>query len=318
MTFPKLSPERLRARLEPPRGRVRMVLDTDTYNEVDDQFALVYALLSPERLEVEMVYAAPFHNSRSSGPEDGMEKSYDEILRLLKFLGRPSKGFVLRGSRGYLAAADQPQPSPAAEDLVQRAMAGPDDEPLYVVPIGAITNVASAILMEPRIIEKIVVVWLGGTPSYADSAIEFNLRQDPHASRLMLDCGVPFIQIGCTGVASHLQTTIPELEYYLRGKNALCDYLVDIVTGYTSQPFAWSKVIWDVATIAWLLDPSTVPTKLLPAPVLTEDLGGASGGGNSSARRPTCAGTRSSGTSSPKSRPSERRSRCLLDPTCCC
>ncbi|MFC1725309.1 hypothetical protein ACFL4T_06755 [candidate division KSB1 bacterium] len=45
---------------EPPAGRVRMVLDTDTYNEIDDQFAVVYSLISPERLNVEAIYAAPF------------------------------------------------------------------------------------------------------------------------------------------------------------------------------------------------------------------------------------------------------------------
>jgi len=63
-----------------------MVLDTDTYNEIDDQFALVYALLS-SNLRVEAVYAAPFHNARSTGPGDGMEKSYEEILRILDRLG---------------------------------------------------------------------------------------------------------------------------------------------------------------------------------------------------------------------------------------
>ena len=44
--------------LEPPADHVRMVLDTDTYNEIDDQFALVYALLSPERITCEAIYAA--------------------------------------------------------------------------------------------------------------------------------------------------------------------------------------------------------------------------------------------------------------------
>jgi len=83
MSFQRLSSDMLQRRLEPPAGRVRMVLDTDTYNEIDDQFALVYALRSPERLTVEAVYAAPFTNGRSSGPADGMEKSYAEILRLL-------------------------------------------------------------------------------------------------------------------------------------------------------------------------------------------------------------------------------------------
>ena len=55
-----------------------MVLDTDTYNEVDDQFALCYSLCSPERLNVQAVYAAPFFNDRSNGPEQGMERSYSE------------------------------------------------------------------------------------------------------------------------------------------------------------------------------------------------------------------------------------------------
>ncbi|MCL1796700.1 MAG: nucleoside hydrolase, partial [Clostridia bacterium] len=70
-------------RLDPPLEKIDMVLDTDAYNEVDDQFALAYALLSPEKLNVKAIYAAPFSNDRSTGPEDGMEKSYDEIVRLL-------------------------------------------------------------------------------------------------------------------------------------------------------------------------------------------------------------------------------------------
>ena len=106
-----------------------MVLDTDTYNEVDDQFALCYALLSPERLNVQAVYAAPFFNDRSSGPEDGMKRSYDEIARLLDKLGRSTDGFAYKGSRDYLRDMDTPQDSPAARDLVARAMARPDDDP---------------------------------------------------------------------------------------------------------------------------------------------------------------------------------------------
>ena len=81
--YPTIPESQRIERLKPPSQRpVRMILDTDTYNEIDDQFALVYALISPE-LDVQAVYAAPFHNSRSSGPDDGMEKSYEEILRVL-------------------------------------------------------------------------------------------------------------------------------------------------------------------------------------------------------------------------------------------
>src|SRR5437763_16698510 len=88
MAFPVLSPAALLDRLTPPRNPVRMVLHTDTYHEIDDQFALTYALLSPERITVEPACAAPFHNERAAGPADGLPHSYDEIRRLLERLNR--------------------------------------------------------------------------------------------------------------------------------------------------------------------------------------------------------------------------------------
>ena len=72
-SFPKLTEAQRLALLQPPAERpVPMVLDTDTYNEIDDQFALVYSLISPQQLDLEAVYAAPFHNQRSTSPADGM------------------------------------------------------------------------------------------------------------------------------------------------------------------------------------------------------------------------------------------------------
>ena len=157
MNFPILTESTRIEMLQPPQGRVRMVLDTDTYNEIDDQFAVVHAILSPDKLNLEAIYAAPFHNNRSTGPEDGMEKSYDEILRLLDFLQVKSENFVYKGSNAFLSDGETPVHSEAASDMVERAMDG-SDEPLYVVAVGAITNVASAILLEPEIIKNIVVV----------------------------------------------------------------------------------------------------------------------------------------------------------------
>lgn len=271
MQFPKLSTEKLLARLEPPKGKIRMVLDTDTYNEIDDQFALVYALRNPDRLQVEAVYAAPFSNERSSGPADGMAKSYDEILRLLDKMNMDSKGYVFKGSKEYLPAAFTPVESEAAEDLVRKAMSG-SDEPLYVTATGAITNVASAILMEPRIIERIVVVWLGGHPWYWPDTKEFNLAQDVHAARLVFDCGVPLVQIPCMGVASHLLTNVPELDLHYPKMDAVGKYLVDSFKGYSSDHFAWAKEIWDISAIAYLVNPDWAPSVLIHSPVLTDQV----------------------------------------------
>lgn len=259
-------------RLLPPVNTVRMVLDTDTYNEVDDQFALVYALLSPDRVKVEGIYAAPFHNSRSSGPADGMEKSYEEILRLLELLSWPVDGLVHRGATAYLDASLQANDSAAARDLIERALASPEDDPLYVVAIGAITNIASAILLEPAILERIVVVWLGGHALHWPDTREFNLKQDVLAARLIFDCGVPLVHVPCMGVTTHLSTTVPELEAHVAGQGAIGDYLVDIVKGYHEDQVGWSKVIWDVATIAYLIDSRWVPTQLVHSPILTDQV----------------------------------------------
>lgn len=266
-----MSDEEMIRKLTLPEGKLDMILDTDTYNEVDDQFALAYCLLSPERLNVEAIYAAPYFNDRSVDAEDGMEKSYDEIVRLLGKMGRSAEGFVLKGSRSFMPDATTPVDSPAARDLIERAMAREDDNPLYVVAIGAITNVASAILMKPEITRKIVVIWLGGNPTSYPAAREFNLSQDVHAANIVLDCGVPFIMIPCMGVASHMLSTVPELQEAIGGKNDLCDALIELYAAYESDHFGWAKEIWDVSTIGFMINPEWVPTKLIHAPMLTED-----------------------------------------------
>ncbi len=268
--FPEISETERIARLTPPEGRVRMVLDTDTYNEIDDQFAVVYALLSKEKLNVEALYAAPFFNIRSEGPADGMEKSYEEILRLLDRMDIDHEGLVFKGSREYLGDPEKPVESPAALDLVERARTASPDAPLYVVAVGAITNVASAILMEPSIIKNIVVVWLGGNSIHWPHTREFNFSQDLHASRLIFDCGVPFVQLPCTPVVTHMATTLPEMDFYLKGRGAIGDYLLGIFRDYEKDHYAWSKVLWDMTAVAWLINGDWTPSALIHSPIVTD------------------------------------------------
>jgi inosine-uridine nucleoside N-ribohydrolase len=247
-----------------------MVLDTDTYNEIDDQFAVVYALLSPE-LNVQAVYAAPFKNSRSAGPADGMEKSYEEILRILNRLGRSPEGFALRGSTRYLQDLTHAERSPAALDLVERARKSSPQDPLYVVAVGAITNVSNAILIEPSIIQRIVVVWLGGNGHNWPHQREFNFRQDLNASRVIFDSGVPFVQLPCTPIVTHFTTTVPEMERYVGGRGAIGDYLLEIFKDYRKDHFAWSKVLWDMTAVAWLINDKWLPSDLVHSPIVTDN-----------------------------------------------
>lgn len=270
LEFPELRVEQLVRKLQAPEGKVRIVLDTDTFNEIDDQFAVIYALLSPEHMDVQAIYAAPFHNKLSSGPRDGMEKSYREILKILKLMQREDVP-VYAGSDAYLPSAYEYVESEAARNLVERAMASDPDAPLYVVAIGAITNVASAIVMEPRIIERIVVVWLGGHALGWPDTREFNLAQDLHGSRLLFDCGVPLVLVPCMGVASHLMTTRAEVGQFVKPSGPVGEYLYETFDHCREDHFGYSRVIWDISVIAWLIQPQWVPSRLDHSPRISED-----------------------------------------------
>lgn len=256
--------------LEKPATGVSMVLDTDTYNEIDDQFALVYALLSKESFKLEAVYAAPFSNNRADNPTLGMELSYEEILRILEKMKVEPQNFAFKGSKNYLDQDLNPESSPAAEDLVKRALNHSPENPLYVVPVGAITNIANAILLKPEITKNIVVIWLGGNAHNWPNTSEFNMMQDKAAANVILDSGVPFVQYPCAGVVSSFYTTVPEMAEYLKGHNEISDYLLEIFKDYHKDHFAWSKVLWDMTAVTYLINRDWTPSQLVHAPRVSE------------------------------------------------
>ena len=256
--------------LERPKLPADVALDTDTYNEVDDQFALSYLLRLAPALNVRALFAAPFYNSNSSGPADGMEKSYGEICHILRLAGREDLlPVTYRGSERYLPDEKTPVRSPAAERLAALGMEYSPERPLYVVAIGAITNVASALLMNPEIRNRIVVVWLGGHALDWPDTREFNMCQDIAAARIVFGCGVPLVQLPCMGGVSGLAVSEADLQKWLYGKNDLCTYLVrhtcDAMRREEGKP--WSRIIWDVTAVAWLLGPGFVADRLIPAPI---------------------------------------------------
>ncbi len=260
-------------RLMAPDQPVEIVLDTDTYNEIDDQFALVYAIWS-DALAVSAVYAAPFDNEKSDGPDHGMELSYEEIHRVLERMNYSAgDDFVFRGATAFADTAGTAIENPATSDLIERARDRDEDDPLYIVAIGAPTNVSLALAQAPDIIDNIVVVWVGGQPHSWQTAGDFNLCQDLTSSRILFNSGVPLIQVPAKNVAEHIRTTVPELTRFLDDGGPVSEYLLEIFTGYGEQynADAWAKEIWDLAPIAYLVNPSWVPSHLAHSPWLSDD-----------------------------------------------
>lgn len=264
-------------KLLPPKGPIDVVLDTDTFNEIDDQFALSYMLSYKERLHVKALYAAPFFNTHSTGPEDGMIRSYKEILTLLDLAGRADlKEVTFKGSVDYLKDEKTPQISDSGKHLSELAMNYSSENPLYVVAIGAITNVASAILLNPEIVNRIVIVWLGGHAQEWPDTMEFNMMQDVAAARVIFGCGCPVVQLPCAGIVDHFYISEPELNYWFMDKNPLATYLAKSVINEANayaKGKPWSRVIWDVTAVAYLVNDNNrfMDYKITPSPICQYD-----------------------------------------------
>ncbi len=321
--FPELDPAFRTARLAPPQGPVRLVIDTDAANEIDDQYAIAWALLTPERMTVEAVTAEPFSFAHHIpelkageramqeggthaehlvggfqgwlsrlhaqgrrvddlnlvGPAEGMELSYQEILRVYDKCGIAPGARVFRGAGRYMTDPEHPVLSDAVTAIIDLAKSG--DDPLYIAAMGCVTNIAAALMTAPEIIRDIVVIWTSAYPSHAPHLVRpsLNLVQDVASSRLMFDSGVPLVYLPGYHVGAQLKISLPEMAAHVNGRGAIGDYLHHL---YTHNPlhdmFALSDtarrtwVIWDMICIAWLVNPDWVPTFLTSSPVLTDDL----------------------------------------------
>ena len=252
---------------------VRVVIDTDTANGIDDQFALAYALRAPDVMSVEAIYAAPFVTDSAPDPSQGTQASYEEIQRVLDRLGRSDFQQVYKGATSFMKAPWQPVDSPAARDLIERATPGPTR--LYVIAIGAATNVSSAFLLDPSIRDRINVIWLGGQPYDGPNAREYNLEQDVHASRVLFESSVRLVNVPVNGVSDKLTVTADELQAALQGKSRIGDYLCEIFADRSRQhnPSAvlTSKTIWDLAAVAYLINPGWVKSTMVSSPILNSD-----------------------------------------------
>lgn len=216
----------------PDDKALRVIIDTDAANEADDQYAIVQALLSP-RLDIRAITAAHFGNEKSP---HSMEDSYQEILRITGMMNRRRDVFhmpVLRGAPKALEG-EAPIESEGARAIVEEALRDAA-EPLYVLSLGALTNTASALLMEPAIARRMTVVWIGGN-AYPQGGWEYNLKNDVAAARHVFQSAVPLWQVP-RNVYQMMLVSVAELAVQVRPYGEIGAYLF-------SHLVEWGHTFW--------------------------------------------------------------------------
>lgn len=247
--------------------KINVILDTDTYNECDDQFALSYLLKSQDRFNIEAITIAPYQHDNDLSVEEGQEKSYHEVLKICKWLNFETENKVFKGSTDYIQDGYN-ETNEAVEKIVEIAL---KNEKTYIMAIGAITNIAMAIIKAPEIIDRIEIIWLGWHSILSKDNDEFNFRQDVQAVRKVFESKVNLSIIPCKNVASNLQTTIYEIEHYLKGKSELGDYLCNRFYNDGKHGIQTRRVLWDIGVIAYLINKEWFETSQISCPNTNDD-----------------------------------------------
>jgi purine nucleosidase len=251
----------------PPNSR-RVVINTDAKNEADDQFAIVHALLSPT-LDIRGLIAAHFGTRRS---DRSMEESREEIDLLLDLMNLDGQVVVANGAATGIADEETPRDSPGAQLIIEESKLASADDPLYVAFLGPLTDMASAIMIDPDIVKRnVIVVWIGGVgyggvDSYP--GIEFNLSNDIAAANVVYDSGITIWQVP-SNVYSVVSVSYAELEEKVGGTSKLADYLITQLVEWNAT---WhpgpieSRSLGDSPAISLMLFPRGGTFRTIPAP----------------------------------------------------
>ncbi len=248
--------------------KINVILDTDTYNECDDQFALSYLIKSQDKFNIEAITVAPYsHKTKNVSVKEGQELSYNEILKICKWLNFDTTNKVFKGSMDYIQNG-YTENNLAVNKIIEIAL---KNRKTYILAIGAITNVALAIKKEPKIIDKIEIIWLGGNELGYKDNLEYNFRQDIQAVQEVFESKVKLTILPCKNVVSELRTDINTLKDNLENKSELCNYLLNRFYNDGYHGIQESRVIWDIAVIAYMINKNWFETKEISCPNIRED-----------------------------------------------
>lgn len=259
----------------------QLVIDADTGNELDDFYAITSALLE-DNVEVLALISAHFNNVQLLTdsmwhvyPTDNINTvqiSQDENEKLLKLLDMEHIPHPIGCDRmvGYAWGFNEGAPipeSPGVDLIIEMAQKIPEGEKLNVFCLGAVTNVASAVLQEPDIVSKIRLYALNMRYDFQKQAWDkssFNARNDINGLDILLNEKELEMIVIPGNVSAEL--------VFNRGRTRkVMDEVQHPLTDILMQ--RWDEVsagntwiMWDLALVEAFLHPEWATIETLPAP----------------------------------------------------
>lgn len=245
---------------------VRVIVDADTANEIDDLYAIVRALVAPEFRVVGLTSA---HYTRSTKPNETVHRSQVINEQILDAMGLRDSIPHPVGADRSMAAPTIPVDSPAARLIIDKAHDGGPEDKLVVFALGACTNRASALLLDPSIESKVVFAFIDG--DYKDHRWGpgiFNWKNDIHAVKAIFESEVEYIHMPARSVSVEMELSKREVDEHLKGQGGVWDLLVDRWETFPRTARSEKKTMWDIALIEAVVRPELATPAVVGAPII--------------------------------------------------
>ncbi len=265
--------------------KITVILDTDANNELDDQHAIAYLLMNGDVFDVKGVTV----NRTNNG--GGIDEQVREAERVVELCGLQETVPVLAGADANFETIQQHLDSDnfdgaaAVNFIIEHAERASADEPLLLLPVGKLTNIALAIEKNPAIIANIKVLWLGS--NYPDPG-EYNQVNDEPSLNYLLDSDVHFeialVRYGKPSGTAAVTATMDEIKANMPGKGARVekpvegrhggefytfgDYSVNLFEHARMYGEPPSRSLFDMAAVAIAKNPDWAEADTIPAPIL--------------------------------------------------
>lgn len=266
--------------------RIRVILDTDANNELDDQHAIAYLLFNGHVFDVEGITV---NRTRAGGD---VHQHYAEAARVVELCGLKDRIKVYRGADGSFDAIRPHLSKPdfdgaeAVNFIIQRASA-PDQRRLVLLPVGKLTNIALALAKDPDIASKVRIVWLGS--NYPEPG-EYNQVNDEPSLNYILGTGADFeiaiVRYGKPSGTDAVRATLEDIRRIMPGKgprvtlavkgrhggefHTFGDYAVSLFENIQLHGDPPSRALFDMAAVAIVKNPAWATAVKLPAPILKD------------------------------------------------
>ncbi|MCE7981420.1 MAG: nucleoside hydrolase [Caldilinea sp. CFX5] len=252
----------------PPAAKQRVIVNTDAKNEADDQYAIVQAVLTPS-FELHGIIPAHFGTAKSA---TSMQDSYDETMLLLRLMGLEGAVRVEAGATHAMPDEATPVDSPGARLIIAEAMKD-DERPLHIAFYGPLTDMASALRLEPQIEQRnIRVIWIGGG-AWPSGGREYNLSNDIHAANVVMKSNLTVWQVPRSTYRT-MGVTYAELIEKVYPQGEIGKYLVEQLLAHNAKtrPEMEYRSLGDSPCIGIIMDPECGAFSWRPAPTFDQQM----------------------------------------------